>query len=179
MSKLVMSFLCASFVFLSVTAAPLQAQTITTFEKVEDYQLPYPGLLPDNPLYALKNIRDSIQLLMAQSTLEKAQVNLQLSDKNMAASLELTKKGKSKLASETAQKAHDQIERAVTIVEKNGKAMDQEKKKEFIQSLIKANLVHRETLEYLMKNTPTGQVEQFEKLLQKNLETQNKIATLK
>jgi hypothetical protein len=165
-------------VFISVAGLPLQAQTITTFEKVEDYELPYPGILPDNPLYILKNLRNSIQLLMAQDALEKAKVNLQLSDKNISASLELTKKGKSKLAAETALKAEELFNRSVTIIEKGEETIKTEERKKFIDLLIKSNLKHRETLEFLLKNTPTGQVEQFEKLHQQNLELQKKIAVL-
>lgn len=173
------TFICACFVLLTlVSTKPLHAQTITTFEKVVDYQLPYPGLLPDNPLYVLKQARDTVQLMMAGSSLEKAKVYLQIADKNMAAAIELTKKGKHKLAVERVQRAEAKYMDAFNLIEKPKDEINQEDRKAFIDMLRKANLKYREIIESLMKTTPTGQVEQLEELRQSNLEIQQKVEKL-
>lgn len=48
-----------------------------------DYQLPYPGLLPDNPLYKLKTLRDKIVFFLISDPLKKAQFDLLQSDKRL------------------------------------------------------------------------------------------------
>ncbi len=50
-----------------------------------DYQLPYPGLLPDNSFYFLKVLRDRIESFLISKPLSKASFNLLQSDKRMLA----------------------------------------------------------------------------------------------
>lgn len=61
------------------------AQTITPIPTPTpvDYQLPYPGLLPDNPLYKLKTLRDKIIFFLISDPLKKAQFDLLQSDKRV------------------------------------------------------------------------------------------------
>src|ERR1700683_4754974 len=51
-----------------------------------DYQLPYPGMLPDNPLYFLKVFRDTLTSFFINKPLDKANFDLLQSDKNVEAS---------------------------------------------------------------------------------------------
>lgn len=171
--SIILRLLCAVLmvVFLANTAGTLHtvsAQTITQFEKVEDYDLPYPGLLPDNPLYVLKTMRDSVQLMLAGTPLEKAKVYLQLADKNVASAVELTRKGKHTLAVERVHKAQNLTTKAISAVEKEKESMNEDERKQFIELIKKSNLKHRETIEMLMKEAPTGQVEALDKLRQEN-----------
>lgn len=77
------------------------------------YPLPYPGLLPDHPLYFLKMIRDRIRLWLTRDALARAGLMLHYADKRMAASLVLAEKGKVGLAASTATKAQMYVERAL------------------------------------------------------------------
>ncbi len=61
--------------------------------KSVDYQLSYPGLLPDHPLYFLKTARDRIMSFFISKPLEKAEFNLLQADKRVQASYTLFKKG--------------------------------------------------------------------------------------
>ena len=174
-----LTFVCALVVFLLAgNANTLHAQTIT-FEKVIDYQLPYPGILPDNPLYVFKEMRDSIQVMMAGSPLEKAKAQLQIADKNMAAAVELSAKGKHQLAGERISKAQEHVLKIIAILNRQSDKTTQDQRTEFKMTLAKANLKHRETIETLMRDTPSGQVEQLEKLRQKNIEIQESISKLR
>jgi hypothetical protein len=160
-----------------------RAQTITTFEaKILDYQLPYPGLLPDNPLYFVKDMRDSFLLFVAQDDLDRARVHLLLSDKSLAAAEPLAKKGKHQMSVEMVQKSQESFAKIPAIVtnakDKNGKALTSDQKKEFLDQLRKANLKHRETIEDLMKEMPQGGVEQLQALLSKNVENGKAIEAL-
>ncbi|PJE63438.1 hypothetical protein COU89_03365 [Candidatus Roizmanbacteria bacterium CG10_big_fil_rev_8_21_14_0_10_45_7] len=47
--------------------------------------LPFPGMLPDHPLYPLKQARDNFMLLTTRAPLNKAQLYLHLADKSINA----------------------------------------------------------------------------------------------
>ena len=71
------------------------AQNISTSSAIPkvEYELPYPGLLPDNPLYYLKAIRDNILKFLIRDPMKKAEFDLLQSDKRLGASYALLKKG--------------------------------------------------------------------------------------
>lgn len=46
-----------------------------------NYELPYPGILPDNPIYFLKAIRDRLVSYLINDPLKKAEFDLLTSDK--------------------------------------------------------------------------------------------------
>ncbi len=50
-----------------------------------DYPLPYPGILPDNPLYQLKTLRDRIVSFFIADPLRKADFDLLQADKRVNA----------------------------------------------------------------------------------------------
>lgn len=95
------------------TAFPTQIPSPTP---VSSYQLPYPGMLPDNPLYFLKVIRDDIISFFISKPLEKADFALTQSDKNVEASylMVTTEQGKDDLAFKTFSQAQDYFETAIT-----------------------------------------------------------------
>ncbi|MCX7997038.1 MAG: DUF5667 domain-containing protein [Patescibacteria group bacterium] len=170
---------CLVLVF-AKASLPVSAQTITSFqdEKVIDYQLPYPGILPDNPLFFLKRIRDSIQLATVSSPLEKACINLQLADKDMAAGVELSRKGKHKLAEERMTVAQDRVEQASQVIIENSKDITPKDSKEFAITLEKANRKHLEIIELLLKSAPQGQIQVLERLHARNGELAKIISPL-
>ncbi len=53
-------------------------------------ELPYPGLLPNHPLYPLKQLRDEFMLMTTRAPLQKAQLYLHLADKTVNAANMLT-----------------------------------------------------------------------------------------
>lgn len=83
------------------------------------YELAYPGLLPDSPLYFLKVIRDKIVSLLTSDPLKKAEFDLLTSDKRLNSAVYLFKKGASKytLAEQTISKGENYFEDAVKQVE--------------------------------------------------------------
>src|SRR5260221_7243175 len=56
---------------------------------VVQYDLPYPGILPDNPLYTLKVIRDEVVSFFISDPLKKASFDILQADKRIGASLYL------------------------------------------------------------------------------------------
>ncbi len=63
-----------------------------------NYTLPYPGLLPDNPLYFLKVIRDDIVMFFISDPAKKSDFLLLQGDKRLEASWYLLQKGSAKYA---------------------------------------------------------------------------------
>jgi len=79
-----------------------------------NYQLPYPGMLPDNPLYFLKVIRDNLMTFFISKPLDKAEFDLLQSDKNVQASYLLTQQqGKMDLALQTFSHAQSYFQDAI------------------------------------------------------------------
>lgn len=79
-----------------------------------DYTLPYPGILPDNPLYILKVFRDRLILFFISSPTKKSSFYLLQSDKRLEASWYLLKRdGKSdSLAVSTLSKSTNYLSQA-------------------------------------------------------------------
>jgi len=66
---------------MSTSAAGLAVARVHTI----DYSLVYPGILPNNPLYPIKMIRDRIVLFLIADPVKRASFNLLQADKRVAA----------------------------------------------------------------------------------------------
>lgn len=94
-------------------ASPSPAMTITP---TPDYLLPYPGILPDSPLYGFKTLRDKIVSTMIGDPLKKAEFDLLQADKRIGAALLLLKTGnkeKQLVALSTISKGQNYYEEAI------------------------------------------------------------------
>lgn len=79
-----------------------------------EYTLPYPGILPDNPLYALKMLRDRVVGYLISDPVKKAEFNLLQADKRLASAIGLMDKGgKTALSEETLSKGANYFEEAL------------------------------------------------------------------
>lgn len=109
-----------------------------------DYYLPYPGILPDHPLYSFKMIRDRIWLWLTTDPLKRAEVMVLFADKRLGAGKVLVEGNKVALGLTTLEKAEKYLERSVGELEKA------KKEGKNVQSLIdrfnQAVLKHREIL---------------------------------
>ncbi len=90
--------------FLSIFSFSTQNVFGVTPTPTVEYALPYPGILPDNPLYILKVARDRILLFFTSDPIKKVQLNLLLSDKRLVMGQLLIEKGNAKLGIETITK---------------------------------------------------------------------------
>lgn len=93
---------------LGIVLSPVAGITVTQvapspIAEVE-YALPYPGILPDHPLYIFKVIRDRILVLRTQDTLKKIHLNLLLGDKRLVMGKLLWEKGRYDLSVSTFSK---------------------------------------------------------------------------
>ncbi len=126
----------------SVSSPQAAAEPVTV--KVE-YYLPYPGVLPDSPLYKLKAVRDRLLLMVTFDEARKVEKELLYADKRIGAAQALAEGGKIDLAVSTATKAEKYLESAVNRVKKLSKLGRDVKSA--IMILERAVAKHREILE--------------------------------
>lgn len=77
-----------------------------------DYYLPYPGILPDHPLYWLKMMRDRVGLVLTTGETAKAEKLLLYADKRLGAAWALIEGNKVPLGVSTLTKAEKYLEEA-------------------------------------------------------------------
>lgn len=100
--------------FYLVDAAVEEAATESAVSADEEYQLPYPGILPDNPLYPIKAFRDKIVSFLISDPLKKADYNLLQADKRLQSGVLLIEKSKKyQLAIDTISKGENYFEEAI------------------------------------------------------------------
>lgn len=115
MKKLLSIFLLSLLFFAVGQKALADNNYISTSPAVLNvqYALPYPGILPDNPLYLLKALRDNIGNLLITDPLKKSDYELLLADKRLGAANALIAKNNVDLAITTLSKAENYFELAV------------------------------------------------------------------
>ncbi len=126
----------------------------TPQEKVA-YNLPYPGLLPDSPLYLTKIVRDRIADFLTRDNLKKAELYLLYSDKRAAMSLVLARKGKNQLAIDTFTKGEKYFLKIPNLL-KSAKKQGGQAPSNFFETLKLSNAKHKELIEELIKILPQG-----------------------
>ncbi len=108
----------------AATSSPTPFPTATNSAQKIEYYLPYPGILPDSPLYRVKAFRDRVQLAFTLNNVRKAEKELFFADKRINAAVELVNGGKTALGVSTATKAEKylaQSARRAIAVSESGK----------------------------------------------------------
>ncbi len=114
-----------------------------------NYELPYPGLLPDSPLYFLRVIRDKTVDFLISDPLKKAEFDLLQADKRLNAGISLFSKGKISLALSTISKAENYFKQSIEkVLEAQKQGMDI---KDIERRLINAVVKHQVELDKLFK----------------------------
>jgi len=106
-----------SFLFLVISFPRLSfavAATSPVLEKKPEYLLPFPGILPDHPLYLFKQVRDGILDRLIVDPLRKAEFHILQADKRLNMGVVLLEQGKQTLAETTISKGEKYMERAVS-----------------------------------------------------------------
>lgn len=136
-------------------------------QKKIDYNLPYPGILPDNPLYPIKNLRDGLLIFFSRDKIKKTELYLLLSDKKIYMSSMLVKAEKWKLAIITAQEAEElflKISPLLSSSKKQGISPGED----LIKRLKLSNFKHREIINELLKKATKERKEELKSVLKLN-----------
>lgn len=151
--------------------------SITTPQEKVIYNLPYPGILPDHPLYFLKIIRDRSTEFLTRDTIKKAQLYLLYSDKRVAMAIALSKKGKSQLAITSFSKGEKYFAKIPELL-KTAKSQGSSAPSSFNETLKQSNAKHAELIKELIKTAPEGEQESINQLLELNLSIKKALETL-
>jgi len=141
------------------------------------YNLPYPGLLPDNPLYITKIIRDKITDFLTRDNLKKAELYLLNSDKRASMAMALALKGKNQLAIDTFMKGEKYFFRIPDLL-RSAKKQGTQAPSGFIEILKLSNAKHKEMIGELIKLLPQGLNDPLNQLSDLNNQIKTQIESL-
>ena len=139
-----------SFSFLSSQAFTAMKDLSISSDSAQkiNYELPYPGLLPDSPIYFLRIIRDKTVGFLISDPLRKAEYDLLQADKRLNAGIYLFNSGKDEkkisLALSTISKAENYFDQAVQkakAARKEGREING-----IARRLIESNKKHQQAL---------------------------------
>ena len=112
-----------------------------------NYELPYPGMLPDNPFYFLKMARDGIVKLLINDSVKRARFSLLNGEKRMYAGKMLVDKSKDQLAVTTISKSNNYMLEGLDAIraarKQNAKNLDI---RPFLQQFQTATQKHQEMM---------------------------------
>ena len=153
-----------SLLLVSTTSVSAQENTVqpspTPIQYIS-YDLAFPGMLPDHPLYKLKVLRDKIQIQLIADPEEKIEFYLRLADKGMLAAAMLVDKQNIPLAQTTALKA----EHNITLLINELLRAERAPSANLIERLKTASLKHQEVLSSLLPRVSENERTSFETVI--------------
>lgn len=162
------------FIFIILIAFPLfntnSSQTISLSDQKVIYELPYPGILPDNPLYSIKAVRDRLLDFFTRDNVKKAQLYLMYSDKRAHMAILLAKKGKEQLAITTLSKG-EKYSAQIPGLLKSSKAQGVNPPDDLVFRSKLSNTKHREILDTFVKDFPQGEIQSLQGIMEMNDKT--------
>jgi hypothetical protein len=138
-----------------------------------NYELPYPGLLPDSPLYFLRVIRDKTIDLLISDPVKKTEFDLLQADKRLNASMFLFNKRKFSLSLTTVSKAENYFSEAL---DKMGEAKMQGRNVGEMKGKLKNALEkHEQELSNMVQKVSTNFKQGFEKEQQRLVDFEQRL----
>lgn len=156
--------------------SPTPEKTIkpTPTPKTIDYNLAYPGMLPDSPIYKLKVLRDKITEKLISDPAKKVEFYLLQTDKQILAASMLADKKEVSLAKETALKGENNYSKLVYEYQ----TLNRKPNKTEFNKLKLAALKHQEVLNNIIKKVSNQDKKTFNDVIyfsQVNLQNVNNL----
>lgn len=85
----------------------------TPTPRFNNYSLPYPGILPGNPIYSIKAIRDKMIEIMTTDPSKRTSFYLLQADKRLAAAILLFDQDKPELGEQTLSKSQNYLDKSI------------------------------------------------------------------
>lgn len=145
-------------------------------KKGSDYALPYPGILPDHPLYSIKMFRDKIISFFINTPQKKAEFRLLMADKRVNSGLYLVNREKMDLAITTISKGQNYLDQALTVIETEKSTLTDGKS--LLERLVKATAKHEEVINTILKKASDLEKPAVRDLLERTKQAQEKIKKL-
>lgn len=127
------------------------------------YNLPYPGILSDNPLYFLKVARDYLTEFLTRDNVKKAQLYLLDSDKRVAMAMVFVKMGKNSQSIEAFSKGEKYFLKIIPLLQ-DAKKQGSSAPSSFVETLKLSNAKHKELILELLKTLPQGLNDQINQI---------------
>lgn len=144
-----------------LSISPVASASPTSVVENVEYTLPYPGMLPDNPLYTFKAMRDRMIEFLISTPIKKSEFYLLSSDKRVNTGYYLILKNKDEMGVLYISKSNNYMSMAITEgynAKENGKEILQKiktsikKHKQLITEVeSKVDKKNRTKLEYEIK----------------------------
>lgn len=168
-------------VILLIITVPLfqliNSQSVSPIEQTAEYELPYPGILPDHPLYFLKHWRDKTTEFLTRDDLKKADFYILLSDKSINASVELSKKGKNRLAIDSLIRG-EKYESKVPNILRRLKQQGATSSPEFVNKIKNSNIKHKKIIQGLIDEMSAVDRQAVADIMRLNQEIGREVANL-
>lgn len=148
----------------------------TTQERV-DYDLPFSGMLPDNPFYIIKKARDHMYIFFTRDHIKKSELLLKVSDKKISMAEQLAEKGKWDLVVETLQDSQDDCAQMLFSME-TGQKIGTSPSPELIVIAQTSNEKREEVMEKLLLDAPEKYQSPIENIIKENIEHYNRLNQL-
>lgn len=164
------------FTPLHVSAQEEKTQTSTSSAKksisqTTEYTLPYPGMLPDSPIYKIKTLRDKVISFLITDPQKKVNFHLLQANKGILGGAMLTEKKNYPLAIETFLKA----EHNMTLIPEQIRRLQEKPDNEFFKQLVLASQKHQEILTATIKQSPKNEKKSLEQVLSFSKQNQTTI----
>ncbi|MCL5434803.1 MAG: DUF5667 domain-containing protein [Patescibacteria group bacterium] len=154
MKKILFLVILSLIFFINIGRAYAQQTASPTSTASVDYSLPYPGILPDNPLYFMKALRDRIVSFFISDPLKKAEFDLLMADVRLNAAQYLFAKGENKysLAETTISKGENYFYNSLAMT--NDAKQQGMRFNDFVPKLIIAAKKHQQVIKGLEVKSP-------------------------
>jgi hypothetical protein len=93
-----------------------EPQTVSLISEELEYALPFPGILPDNSLYFVKELRDTLMRMFISSPVKRIEFSLLQSDKYLAMALSFADTKKWEWAGKVTLQSQKEMEQAIAEV---------------------------------------------------------------
>jgi hypothetical protein len=161
MKRFSILFFLYVFVFFVPCAFAVDMPSETPVPQKVEYALPYPGILADNPLYILKNLRDTIMEWLIADPVKRIEFHILQGDKNLNAGVFLDAKGNAVLAERAIVQGNKYMEssiRAAISLTREGREIPDY----VIEKLRKSLAKHEEVITELFDKSAQDQKSNYE-----------------
>jgi len=118
LKKFILAAAASCFLFMFPLAFAQESSPLSPLPSPSpiEYALPYPGILPDHPLYFIKRFRDIILQLLITNPVKKVEFDILMADKHLNMAIFLFDKSKPSLAVNTVSEGFNYLSKAETNV---------------------------------------------------------------
>ncbi|MCR4263797.1 MAG: DUF5667 domain-containing protein [Candidatus Roizmanbacteria bacterium] len=156
----------------SIEVGPTGSETAS--EQMVEYTLPYPGILPDHPLYPFKKFRDRLLDFLIRDPVKRIEFNLLMADKRYNMGLFFSDEEKYERALtilEEAESFYGRIPDEMQVVKDQNRTLPPD----LLQKIKTATTKHQEIIIEIQNKSPEDMSERYEKIMQQSYENRQKI----